>query len=78
MMSAAVSEDSEESALMLKPARESSENVLEIGEYETIRKRSIYGPQGLGKIVRLNVSGSLKVAEQSEAISEKRNFASKN
>ena len=56
-MSVVTSEDSEESELMLKQARESSENVLEIGEFETIRKRSIYGPKGLGKIIRLNVSG---------------------
>ena len=53
-------EDSEESELMIKPERENSENVLEIGEYEAIRKRSIYGPKGFGKIVRVNVSGSLK------------------
>jgi hypothetical protein len=76
-MSAAVSEDSEESELMLKPARESCENVLEIGEYETKRKRSIYGPRELGKIVRLNVSGALKLAEQSELIDHKNIYLSK-
>ena len=53
------SEESEESELMLKPARENSENVLKVEgkEYEQIRKRSIYGPKGLGKIIRVNVSG---------------------
>ena len=50
-------EDSEENALMLQPSLENSETVLEVNEYHSERKRSVYGPKGLGKLIRLNLSG---------------------
>ncbi|CAG5105510.1 Oidioi.mRNA.OKI2018_I69.chr1.g2188.t1.cds [Oikopleura dioica] len=50
-------EDSEENVLMLQPPLENSESVSEVNEYHSERKRSVYGPKGLGKLIRLNLSG---------------------